>query len=139
MGIFKTCPNSSPRSYDTKVVMKLTEQYDGHVLSLLEDAEDWNKKTDLTHSVVKIGIVRIKMERLSAFVHFKATVMVAINPDLISLEQIQLNWKEHIFHTGSSSNCKSILENGLWAGGSSPRSTRQTCFFSALNLKESSL
>ena len=24
--------------------MKLTELYDGHVLTLLEDAEDWNKE-----------------------------------------------------------------------------------------------
>ena len=33
-------------------------------------------------------------------------------------------------HTGSPSN---YLENGLWAGGLSLRSTRHTCFFSILN------
>ena len=32
--------------------MKLTEQYDGHVLTLLEDAEDWNKGSGLTNPVV---------------------------------------------------------------------------------------
>ena len=39
-----------------------------------------------------------------------------INPDLFSFNQVPLNWKEHILHTGSSSNRKSILENGPWAG-----------------------
>ena len=29
---------------------------------------------------------------------------VALNPNLFSLKQIPLNWKEHMFHTGSSSN-----------------------------------
>ena len=48
-----------------------------------------------------------------------------VNPSLFSVKEIPLDWKEHIFNTGSSSNCKSILENGLWAGGSSLRSTRQ--------------
>ena len=33
----------------------------------------------------------------------------------------------------SSANNKSILENGLWAGGSSLRGTRQACFLSPLN------
>ena len=42
---------------------------------------------------------------------------VSVNPTLFILTKIPLNWKEHIFHTGSSSNVKSILENGLWAGG----------------------
>ena len=36
---------------------------------------------------------------------------VEINPDLFSLKKIPLNWKEHIFHTGTSCNYKSILEN----------------------------
>ena len=39
---------------------------------------------------------------------------------------------------GSCSNYKSILENGLWAGGLSPKSTRQACFFSALSPPEPS-
>ena len=36
---------------------------------------------------------------------------------------------EHVFHTGSSSNYKSIFQNGLWAGGLNLRRTRQACFF----------
>ena len=62
----------------------------------------------------------------------------AINPNLFSLKQILLKWKEHVFHTGSSSNYKNILQNGLWAGALSLRSTRQACFFSLLNPQESS-
>ena len=64
--------------------------------------------------------------------------VVGINPNRFSLKEIPTSWKEHIFHTGSSSNYKSILENGLWAGGLSLRSTRQACFFSLPNPQESS-
>ena len=60
------------------------------------------------------------------------------NPTLFSLTKILFNGKERKFHTDSSSNCKSILENGLWAGGLSLRSTRQACFFSPLNPQNSS-
>ena len=38
---------NSRRSYDTQVVVKLTEQYDRHVLTLMQDAEQtqtWNKE-----------------------------------------------------------------------------------------------
>ena len=45
--------------------------------------------------------------------------------------------KEHMFHTGSFSTCKSILEHGPWEGGLSLRRTRQACFFSPLNPKDS--
>ena len=45
---------------------------------------------------------------------------------------------KNIFHTGSSANFNSILDNGLWAGGCSLRSTRQVCFFSRLNPQDSS-
>ena len=42
------------------------------------------------------------------------------NPALLSLEEISLNWQEHTCHTGSCSNCKSILESprdsGRWIG-----------------------
>ena len=38
---------------------------------------------------------------------------VAINPDQFSFKQKPLHWKEHRLHTGNSSSCKSILENGL--------------------------
>ena len=57
---------------------------------------------------------------------------------LVSLKEIPFSWKEHIFHTGSSSDYKSILENGLWGGGLSLRSTRKACFLSPLNPRESS-
>ena len=36
---------------------------------------------------------------------------------LFPLKEMPLNMKEHVFHTGSSSNSTSMLENGLWAGG----------------------
>ena len=49
-----------------------------------------------------------------------------------------MNWKEHILHTGISSEYKSIPENGPWAGRLSPRSTRQSCFFTAVNPQEPS-
>ena len=57
---------------------------------------------------------------------------VTINPTLISVKEIPLKWKENIFHTGNSSNSRSISENGLWAGGSRLRSKRQACFCSTL-------
>ena len=63
---------------------------------------------------------------------------VAINADLLSLKLIPLNRKEHMFHTGSCSNKKSISENGRWAGEVSLGSTRQVCFLSPLNPQDSS-
>ena len=42
---------------------------------------------------------------------------VTTNPTLSSLKEIPLSWKENVVHTGSSSDYKSILENGLWARG----------------------
>ena len=48
-----------------------------------------------------------------------------INATLCTLTEIPLNWKEHIFHTGSFSSYESISEHGPWAGGLSMRSTRQ--------------
>ena len=71
------------RSYDTEVIMKRTEQYDGHTFQ-----HSWKmlkigtKKNGLTYSVVpptnlECRIVRIAMERLSTFVHCEATVMVS--------------------------------------------------------------
>ena len=62
---------------------------------------------------------------------------VAINPNLFCLEQILSGWKEHLFHTRSSSNNNQSLII-VWAGGWSLRSTRQACFFSALNSQETS-
>ena len=57
--------------------------------------------------------------------------------NLIFLKEIPLSWKEHIFHTGSPSNYKSTSDNGLRAGGSSLKSTRQVCFFSLLCPRDS--
>ena len=71
------------------------------------------------------SIARIKPERLCTVVQNKHTVMVTINPTLFSLTKIPLSWKEHIFHSGSFPISDSILEVGLWAGGSSLRSTRR--------------
>ena len=42
---------------------------------------------------------------------------VTINLTPFSLRKIPLSWKEHTFQAGSSSNYKSILESGQWAGG----------------------
>ena len=61
-----------------------------------------------------------------------------INPTLLSFTKRPLKWKEHIFHTGSSSNSKCISDNGLWDGGLSLRRTRQACFLSRVNPQDSS-
>ena len=50
-------------------------------------------------------------------------------PMPVFLKQMPFGWREHVFHTGTSSNYKSIFQNGLWAGGLNLRSTRQACFF----------
>ena len=55
---------------------------------------------------------------------------------LCLLKQIPLVGKEHVFHTGSSHNCRYIPEVRQRAGGLSLRSTRQDCFFPALNPPE---
>ena len=39
---------------------------------------------------------------------------VTTSPTEFSLKKTPLIWKEHIFHTGSSSNSSSTLETGLW-------------------------
>ena len=63
---------------------------------------------------------------------------VRVNPTLFTEPKIPLNWKEHIFHTGSSSNLKINLRKWSMAWGLSLRSTRQPCFFSPLNPQDSS-
>ena len=55
-----------------------------------------------------------------------------------SVKQIPSGWKEHVCHTGSFSNYKSIRETDLWAGGLSLRSAKQARFFSALDPQEPS-
>ena len=42
-------------------------------------------------------------------------------------------WKTHVYHTGSSRDCRSIIEHGLLARGIGSRQGRQACYFSALN------
>ena len=43
------------------------------------------------------------------------------------------DWKGSVFHRGCSLNIKSILENGLNAGGKQSKEGRQTIFFTPLN------
>ena len=55
---------------------------------------------------------------------------VAVNPNLFSCEKDTVELEgTHIPH-GQLLQLQSILENGLWTGGLSLRSTRQACFFS---------
>ena len=97
--------------------MKLTEQYDGYtfwhswkMLKMLRE-ENWidvlSRSTDkprMEYCEDQNGTI-ICTRALQGRSHG-----VAIDPDLFSLKQTPLNWKEHIFHTGSSSNYKSIPE-----------------------------
>ena len=57
---------------------------------------------------------------------------------MISLEMLgdvllPHNWKEFVFHRGSSFNLTSTLQAGLIAGGREARETRHTVFFTSLN------
>ena len=45
---------------------------------------------------------------------------------------IPVKWKTHVFHTGSSQNCRSVIEHWLRAGGLRSRCGRQAWCFSAL-------
>ena len=88
-----------------------------HVLTLMEDAEQipyWNKgnwidalsrssdKARVDNCEDQNGTI-IRIRALQGHSHG-----VVINPNLFSLKQIPLNWKEHMYHTGSSSNYKSL-------------------------------
>ena len=128
--------------------MKLREQHVGHMFShswkMLSKLELGPKTVGLTYSVVLPTTPEwiICDCQTATTVYIRAlqghSQGVAINPDLFSSKQILWNWKELILHTGGSSNYKSILEDGLWAGGLSPRCSRQACIFSALNPQDSS-
>ena len=118
-----------------------------HVLSILEDAEQSQKRDkqpriDLLSRSVDKPREEYCEDQIRTIIFIRAVQGhshgASINPNLFSLKEIPLNWTEHISHTGSSSNYKSIQENGLWAGGLSLRSTRQACFFSPLSPQESS-
>ena len=54
-----------------------------------------------------------------------------VEPTLLHVRVNPNYWKTHIYHTRVAQNCKSIIENGLWAGGNSNRGERQACYFSA--------
>ena len=56
-----------------------------------------------------------------------------INPDLMNYTLIPYNWKEHIYHTGISWNCQSILGSGLSPGGKENDRARQSVFCTALH------
>ena len=51
------------------------------------------------------------------------------HPTLDSLKEMPWHKEEHILH-GHLFQFFKILENGLWAGGLSLRTTRQACFLS---------
>ena len=84
--------------------MKLTEQHDDgfmfwHLWKMLSNLKLGTKKIVLTHSVVlptnpEWSIARAKTERLSTFVHCKAT----ITPDLFSLRQTVELERTHLPH-----------------------------------------
>ena len=104
----------------------------GHVLTLMEDAEQtrtWNKENwidALGRSIDKL-IMEFCEDRNGTMICIRALqghIQDQSNV-IFSLTKIPLNWKEHIFHTGSPSNYKS--------GGPSLGSTRQACFFSLLS------
>ena len=56
-----------------------------------------------------------------------------IAPALLGHVAILFNWKEFIFHKGSSFDCISILKSGLIAGGITSKDKRHTVFFGPLN------
>ena len=104
-----------------------------YVLSLLEDAEDRHKEEWI--EALGRSTDKPRKEYCEEQGHSQG---VANNPNLFSLKQVPLGWKEHIFHTGSSFKHNSVPEKGQWAGGLSLRSARHPSFLSALNRQESS-
>ena len=74
------------------------------------------------------SIVRTKTERFCTLVQYEDTVMVP-ESIFLSLQEIPLNWKEHMFLTGSSFNYTSILENGPWARGLITSEKHETSLF----------
>ena len=57
-----------------------------------------------------------------------------IKPELLGHVAVPYNWKEFIFHKGSSFECTSILKSGLVAEGRTSKDGRQTVFFATLIL-----
>ena len=88
--------------------MKLTEQCDGimFLTSMLsaEQTQNWDKEKwidALGRSADKPRMEHCK-DQNGTVIYIRV---------LVSLTQILLSWKEHIFHTGTSSDYKSILED----------------------------
>ena len=54
-------------------------------------------------------------------------------PVLLRHVALPYNWKESMFHKGSSFDCTSILKSGLVAGGRTSKDGRLTLFFAPLN------
>ena len=118
------------------------------VLTLMEDAEqtpNWNKKDwidALSRSADNSKYGVWWGPKRNEYLYACSTL--PLSRGLKSIQTWSLwnryrwNWKEHIFHTASSSKYKSIQGNGLSAGRLSLRSTRQAFFFSLLNPHESS-
>ena len=62
-----------------------------------------------------------------------------VNPTFFTPLQIPYEWKPLIYHTGSLNNCRSLVQGGLIAGGTSDRKGRQAWFFSAMPPLDNSL
>ena len=110
-------------------------------LTLLEDAEEWNTEKGLTYavflptnrekSIVRKNGTNINIRALQGHNHG-----VAIDLALFSWMKIPLNWKEHIFHTGSLPP----TNPSWWSTGRRFESKKHKTilFFLALNPQESS-
>ena len=110
-----------------------------NVLSLSENAEDRNKAEWI--GVLSRSTDKPRLEYCEAQNEAILYILAVQghshgrnqSKPVFSLKQIPLGWMEHTFHTGSAFNYKSILENGLWSGSSSLRSTRQACLLCFLD------
>ena len=100
--------------------MNLTEQYDGIIfLTIMASAEQTqNWETEKIIDALSRSTDKPRVEywegQYETMIYIRAVQGhshgAKINPTLFSLKEIPLNWKEPIFHTGSSYNCQPILE-----------------------------
>ena len=69
--------------------------------------------------------------------YFRATQghsgVFPISPELLKCTPIPYNWKEYMYHRGSSSVFQSILESGVIPGGKEEDKARQAVFLTQLN------
>ena len=132
--INKDCEFVSISRHLTKILRRTSCHESGgavrweHVLTRMENAEptrNWGKEkwTDaLGRSTDKPRMeYGIKTKRLFTLVQCQDTVVASQSNPTLLFKEIPLSWKEHRFHTGSSSNSGTILQNGQWAGGLSLR------------------